>query len=70
MSYSQGDPVRAIYRHAGGAASSAATGIERASGQAGPASHNAEGGLSEAVTARERDLLIVCEVLLGILKAM
>ena len=70
MSYSQADPVRAILRHAGGAASSAAADIKRASAQAGAASHMGDGGLPEAVTARERELLIACEVLLGILKAM
>ena len=65
----QADPVRAMYRHAGGAASRAAMGIERANNQAGPASHTADGEASQAITARERDLLITCEVLLGMFKA-
>ena len=73
MSCSQAAPVHAIYRHARRAAECAvrfAKRVMEATDDAGPASHMAYHGLSGAITASERDMLMACDVLSDIFEAM
>lgn len=73
MSCFQAEPVLAIYGHARRAVETAAHIIKRAmepAYEAGPASYAAKDGLSGAITASEREMLMACEVLLDIFEAM